>query len=133
MTPPSASPNANLVNYVLVDGENIPDVDLGLFGDKTIHLILLFGARKSKLNVDLVEKLVEHASSVKFIRLTSPGKNALDFALAFYLGQAAASDPAATFHLVSKDTGYDNRTSNLAPFERHFSAPLLRQPRYHFL
>lgn len=59
---------------------------------------------------------------MKFIRLTSPGKNALDFALAFYLGQAAASDPAASFHLVSKDTGYDNRTSNLAPLERHFTA-----------
>jgi hypothetical protein len=129
MTPPSASPNANLVNYVLVDGENIPDVDLGLFGDKTIHLILLFGARKSKLNVDLVEKLVEHASSVKFIRLTSPGKNALDFALAFYLGQAAASDPAASFHLVSKDTGYDPLIAHLR--RQHLSVQ--RHDDYSFL
>ena len=112
MTPSSDAARSS-INYVLVDGENIPDVDLKLFGDESIHLILLFGARKSKLNVDLVEKLVEHAASVKFIRLTSSGKNALDFALAYYLGQAAAADPAAHFHLISKDTGYDPLIAHL--------------------
>jgi len=41
------------------------------------------------------------------VRLTSRGKNALDFALAYYLGQAVAADPAGFFHIVSKDTGFD--------------------------
>ena len=57
--------------------------------------------------MSLVEKLLEHADSVQLVRLTVSGRNALDFVLAYYVGRAAAADPAGVFHIVSKDAGYD--------------------------
>ncbi|HEX5222919.1 MAG TPA: PIN domain-containing protein [Verrucomicrobiae bacterium] len=95
------------VNHIFVDCENVREVDPAVFGDKTVHVTLLLGPQKAKLDVTLVEKLLQHAANVEFIRLTSPGRNALDFALAYYLGRAVLADPGGYFHLVSKDTGYN--------------------------
>lgn len=95
------------VNYVFVDYENVPDADLTMIGEKTVYLTLLLGVRQTKLNTELVERLMAHAASVQLVRLESPGKNALDFALTYYLGRAVQADPNAYFHLISKDTGFD--------------------------
>lgn len=108
------------INYVFVDYENVHDVNLSLIGSKTVHLTLLLGARQTKLDVDLVEKLMAHSSSVQLVRLESSGKNALDFALAFYVGRAAQADPNAYFHIVSKDTGFDPLIEHLR--SRHINA-----------
>ncbi len=95
------------VNYVFVDYENVHEVDLTLIGSKTVYFTLLLGARQNNLDATLVEKLMTHASAVQLVRLSSPGKNALDFALAFYLGKAVQGDPTAFFHIVSGDAGFD--------------------------
>ena len=95
------------VNHVFVDFENVHEIDLAIFGSKAVSFTLLLGSRQTKLDVSLVEKLLEHAASVQLVRLTSAGKNALDFTLAYYIGRAVAADPTGYFHIVSKDTGYD--------------------------
>ena len=41
------------------------------------------------------------------MKLKSPKKNALDFALSYYLGRAVLADPTAHFHIIAKDGGYD--------------------------
>lgn len=51
---------------------------------------------------------------MQLIRLTASDKNAVDFALAYYLGRAVLSDPTAYFHIVSKDSGYDPLVAHLA-------------------
>ena len=102
-----STPAAPAMNHVFVDFENVQTVDLALIGSKGVSLKLLLGANQTKLNLDLVEKLMKHAASVELIRLTFSGKNALDFALAYYLGRAVLADPTAYFHIVSKDTGFD--------------------------
>jgi hypothetical protein len=114
------------VNYVFVDYENVPDVDHSLIGARTVHLTLLLGARQTKLDAALVEKLMAHASAVQLVRLNSSGKNALDFALAYYMGRAAQADPNAHFHIVSKDTGFDPLIEHLRT--RHVHAR--RHPDY---
>jgi hypothetical protein len=78
-----------------------------LIGSKTVYFTLLLGARQSKLDAALVEKLMAHAAAVQLVRLDFSAKNALDFAIAFYLGKAAQSDPTAYFHIVSRDAGFD--------------------------
>ena len=95
------------MNHVFVDFENVHHVDLSVVGSRSITFTLLLGARQTKLDVGLVEKLMEHAASVQLVRLTSSGRNALDFALAYYMGRAVAVDPAGSFHVVSRDTGFD--------------------------
>lgn len=71
------------------------------------------GAKQSKLSVALVEQLVEHAAAVQLVRVPAPGRNALDFVLAYYLGRAAQADPAARFHIVSRDKGFDPLVEHL--------------------
>jgi hypothetical protein len=95
------------VNHVFVDYENVHTVDPGIIGSKAVHVTLLLGAKSTKLHAALVEKLMQHAATVEMIRLTSSGRNALDFALAYYVGRAVLADPTGYFHIVSKDKGYD--------------------------
>ncbi len=95
------------VNHVFLDYENVHDIDAAIIGSKAVHLTLLFGAQKTKLDVAVVEKLIQHAATVELVRLKSSGRNALDFSLAYYLGRAVLADPCGYFHIISKDTGYD--------------------------
>jgi hypothetical protein len=57
--------------------------------------------------MDVVEVLLENAQAVRMIRSPKSGKNALDFVLAYHLGQAVLGDPKGYFHIVSKDAGFD--------------------------
>jgi hypothetical protein len=101
------------VNHVFVDFENVHEINLAVIGSKAVNFTLLLGPRQTKLDVALVEKLIEHSASVQLVRLTSSGNNALDFALAYYVGRAVAADPTGFFHIVSKDTGYDPLVEHL--------------------
>ena len=101
------------INHVFVDYENVQDIDLAVIGTKAVNFTLLVGACQTKLNMPLVEKLLTHAAAVHLLRLTSPGKNALDFTLAYYLGRAVLADPTGFFHIVSKDTGFNPLVEHL--------------------
>ncbi len=116
----SATPLSPPVNHVFVDFENVHEIDLSIIGSKTVSFMLLLGARQTKLDADLVAKLLEHAGAVQLVRLTSSAKNSLDFALAYYVGCAVTADPSGIFHIVSKDAGYDPliehlRSKHIAP------------------
>jgi hypothetical protein len=65
------------------------------------------------LDVAVVENLLCHATNVELVRLKLPGKNSLDFALAYYIGRAVAADPTGYFHIVSKDKGFDPLVEHL--------------------
>jgi hypothetical protein len=95
------------MNHVFVDFENVHHVDLSLIGAKSVSFTLMVGPKQTKLDSDLVEKLMAHSASVQLVKLKSSGKNALDFALAYYLGRAALADPTGYFHIVSKDGCFD--------------------------
>ena len=81
---------------------------------------LLLGAGQTRLDAALVETLMEDAATVQLVRLTSFGKNALDFALAYYVGRAVMANPTGWFHIVSKDTGFDPLIEHLR--SRHIHA-----------
>jgi len=108
------------LNLVFVDFENVHQVDVSVIGAKAVIFTLLLGPKQTKLDAGLVEKLMEHAASVQFIRLTSPGKNALDFTLAYYVGRALAAHPTAYIHIISKDKGFDPMIEHLR--SRHVHA-----------
>jgi hypothetical protein len=108
------------MNHVFVDFENVSECDLTLIGTKLVSFTFLLGARQTKLNTTLVEKLLEHAASVELVRLTSSGKDALDLALSYYLGRKVLTDPTAYFHIISKDKGYDPLVEHLR--SRHIHA-----------
>jgi hypothetical protein len=117
---PAPNELAPPLNHVFVDFENVHHVDDAVIGAKAVNVTLLLGAKQTRLNAALVEKLMEHAASVQLIRLASSGKNALDFALAYYVGRAVSTHPAANIHIVSKDTGFDPLVEHLR--SRHIHA-----------
>jgi hypothetical protein len=102
------------VNHIFVDCENVPALEHSLIGRKGFSVTVLIGARQTKLDGALVEKLLEHAASVQLLRLTSTAKNALDFAIAYYVGRAVITDPTGHFHIVSKDKGFDPLIEHLS-------------------
>lgn len=96
-----------LTNYILVDYENIQNIDLGSIKDKNIYIKMFVGSKQNNLPTDLVVKSQQLGNQIEWIQIIKSGKNALDFHLAFVLGNLIERDPKAFFHIISKDTGYD--------------------------
>lgn len=94
-------------DHVFVDFENVKTVDTSVVAGKKLNMYLFLGPQNKKLDVSLVECLLENSQSIQMIRSPKSGKNALDFILAYHLGQAALAEPTAKFHIISKDTGFD--------------------------
>lgn len=120
MLMPATTETAPPLNHVFVDFENVHHVDVAVIGARAVNFTLLLGPKQTKLDAGLVEKLMEHSASVQLIRLASSGKNALDFALAYYVGRAVSANPGAYIHIVSRDTGFDPLVEHLR--SRHIHA-----------
>jgi hypothetical protein len=101
------------LQHVFIDFENVQEIAPAAFAPKTASYVLLLGSKQRKLDAGLLEQLLQHAASVELVRLTSPGRNALDFTLAYYVGRAVAADPTGCFHIVSRDKGYDPLIAHL--------------------
>lgn len=95
------------VNHLFVDLENVKTIDAAVIVGKHLRLHVFLGPQNKKLDVEVVEKLLENAQAVQMIRIAKVGRNALDFVLAYHLGQAVLGDPKGYFHIVSKDSGFD--------------------------
>ena len=104
----------NRTNYIFVDFENIHEVDLDLVANKPVVVILVLGERHKSLPVDLVKKLLKYPGKVELVEAGRSGKNALDFVLAYRIGVVSTRHPEGSFHIVSRDTGFDPLIDHLA-------------------
>jgi len=57
-------------------------------------------------------------SRVNWVKISGQGPNALDFHIAFYLGQELASNPSAQCAILSRDKGFDPLTRHLQALGR---------------
>ena len=105
--------------YILVDFENVPIQNADFLKDDKAELLIFIGKTQAKLSADLVLAVQELGPRARYIRMDGSGKNALDFHIAFYLGQLSAQEPAARFVVLSKDTGFDPLIAHLAAKKRH--------------
>lgn len=95
------------INYVLVDLENVQPDSLDELAHDHFKLLVFVGASQTKLPFDLAASLQRLGARAEYIKISGNGANALDFHIAFYIGQLAAVDPTAYFHIISKDAGFD--------------------------
>lgn len=93
--------------YALIDFENVQPSSLKKLKNESYQLKIFLGASQSKISVELASEIQQFGEKAEYIRLQNSGKNALDFHIAFYMGQLANSDPNCQLLVVSKDTGYD--------------------------
>jgi len=93
-------------NYVFIDYENVQPESIAGLEKGNFYILLFLGANQSKLNTNLVRSLQPLGTRVEYVIITGTGKNALDFHIAYYIGERVAIEPDAYFHIVSKDAGF---------------------------
>jgi hypothetical protein len=94
-------------NYVLIDYENVQPKDLAVLNGHPFKIMVFVGANQEKIPFSMASALQSLGSKAEYVKISGNGNNALDFHIAFYIGQIAAQDPDAYFHIVSKDAGFD--------------------------
>lgn len=94
-------------NYVLIDFESVQPSSLEPLNHDYFSLYVFVGANQTKLPFEIVEWIQQRGDRAKYVKISGTGPNALDFHIAFYIGQIVAADPTAYFHIISKDTGFD--------------------------
>jgi hypothetical protein len=109
-------------NYVLIDYENVQPDDINTLQHEHVRVIVFVGPHQTKIAFEKAAALQRMGANAEYVRLSGSGANALDFHIAFYLGQLTAKDPTAYFHVISKDTGFD-------PLIKHLKEGKLRACR----
>ena len=99
--------------HLLIDYESIQPRHLETWADKDTHVTVFVGAHQDGLPCDFVAELQALGSRARYVKIARAGKNALDFHLAFYLGELAARDPTATFRVMSRVGGFDALIAHL--------------------
>ena len=101
------------MHYVFIDYENVQPADLAGLEAEQVCVLVFMGAQQ-KVGSSLIEAVQALGERGRFIRISGNGPNALDFHIAYYLGQWTMRDPQATFLIVSKDTGFDPLIAHLS-------------------
>jgi hypothetical protein len=94
-------------NHVLIDFENVQPDSLGALEHAHFKVHIFVGANQTKLPFGVAAAIQRMGSRANYVKISGNGSNALDFHIAFYIGQLAAEDSSAYFHIVSKDAGFD--------------------------
>lgn len=94
-------------NFVLIDFESVQPEALDTLRQEHCKVIVFVGASQAKVPFAVASALQRMGSKAEYVKITGNGPNALDFHIAFYIGQLAAAEPTAYFHIISKDTGFD--------------------------
>lgn len=104
-----------MTHWILVDYENVRPSDFHPDRQPDTRIIVFLGPNQQKIPADLVMALQAFGPNARYIQCSAAGRNALDFHIAFYLGDLAPRHPGDQFHIVSADKGFD-------PLVRHMRA-----------
>jgi PIN domain len=91
---------------LLVDLENVQTVDLSRV-PADVRVMVFYGITQKKLPEELVVQAQPLGERLKWIKISGQGPNALDFHIAFYVGQELAHRPKTECAILSRDTGFD--------------------------
>ncbi len=97
---------------LLVDYENIGKIDLAAI-PAGVRVPFFFGASQKSVPTDFLKAALKLGERFVPIDIEGQGKNALDFHIAFYLGEFLAQNPGARCVILSKDKGFDPLVKHL--------------------
>ena len=103
-------------HYILIDYENVQTKSLAVLHstpNQAFRVIVFVGANQSRIPIELVSSMQGFGNKAEYVQITGSGRNALDFHIAYYLGALTERDPTGYFHVISKDTGYDQLIKHL--------------------
>ncbi len=110
------------MNYVLIDFENVQPKNLEILESHPFKVFVFVGENQTKVPYELAAAIQTLGANAKYIQISGNGQNALDFHIAYYVGDLAAKDPEANFHIITRDTGFD-------PLIRHLKGRNIRIQR----
>lgn len=119
-----------MAHWILVDYENVRPSDFHPNRQPDTRIIVFLGPNQQKIPADLVMALQAFGSNARYIQCSATGRNALDFHIAFYLGDLAPRHLEDQFHIVSGDKGFDPlvrhmRTERGIAVQRHANLPAI--------
>lgn len=94
-------------NFVLIDYESVQPKLLSSLNQEHFRIFVFLGEHQTKIPLGLVEAMQTLGDRAKYIKINGVGLNALDFHIAFYIGQIVKETPDSYFHIISKDKGFD--------------------------
>jgi hypothetical protein len=94
-------------NYVLIDFENVQPKNLSILAAHPFKVFVFIGANQTKLPRHVVVAMQALGDRARYVEIDGSGPNALDFHIAYYIGELAAADPTGNFHIISRDRGFD--------------------------
>jgi len=100
-------------NYVLIDYENVQPKNLDLLESHPFNVLVFVGQSQARIPFDLADSMQLLGKDARYVRISGNGQNALDFHIAYYIGELAAGEPDAFFHIISKDKGFDPLINHL--------------------
>ena len=106
-------------NYVLIDFENVQPKNLEILAAHPFKVLVFIGASQTRLPRHVVVAMQTLGDKAEYVEIEGSGPNALDFHIAYYIGELAAKDPQAQFHVISRDKGFD-------PLIRHLKSKKIR-------
>ena len=74
-------------NYVLIDFENVQPKQLAALEQDHFKVMLFVGARQANLPYEIAAAIQRMGAKVESIKISGNGPNALDFHIAFYIGE----------------------------------------------
>jgi hypothetical protein len=102
--------------WAFLDHENLPDLE-HLDLSRYERILVFCGPRSKKLKIDQLPGT--GFCRLEFLRLSTEGKNNLDFHLAFHLGRLhEQAGPGIAFHILSGDKGFDGLMQHLKDLKR---------------
>jgi hypothetical protein len=93
-------------SILLVDLENIQKIELTAV-PVSWRVRVFYGITQKKIPTELVVQAQPLGPRLEWIKISGQGKNALDFHIAFYLGQEFTASPTSDCVILSRDTGFD--------------------------
>ena len=98
---------------LLVDYENVGKIDLNAIPDG-VKVPFFFGASQKTVPTEFLKAALKLGERFVPIDIEGHGKNALDFHIAFYLGEYLIASPQTRCVILSKDKGFDPLVKHLS-------------------
>jgi hypothetical protein len=99
--------------YFLIDFENVQPKALDRLVPGAARIKVFLGQHQNKLMLELVQALQPFGADAQYIQIQGSGSDAVDFHIAFYIGEISAMRPGSTFRIISKDKGFDPLVKHL--------------------
>jgi hypothetical protein len=103
--------HAAKIEHILIDYENAEKLieagELRWVEGSSVRVTVFCGPTQKKIRKELAFMMQSLGAKGTYVDVKTPGKNALDFHLAYWLGRFVSGEPDACYYVIAEDEDYD--------------------------